>query len=463
MTENEIQDVVLEFFPEQQTFIDAILSGQYSKLLWAGAIRSGKTMGGAGAFILLSKIFPKSRWCCLMHDLPTIKRTVLPTFFRVVPQTFLDDFNYSASIAKFTNGSTIEFMPEMWERDRDLTRFNSLEVNGFFCPQMEGLHEQTFDVMIQRYGQWPVKPNMPPSLIVGDCNPNQGWIKRKFYTPWRKKTLPPGYYFQPADITKNPYLDKKYLEDLKSMRPEMYRRFVSGSWEAADEINQLMPWATIYQCEALKKESGDYSLGVDVGHLGGDKSVFTLMRGPNIIEIIEISKKDTVEVSELTEKYILGYNISHDRVVIDAVGVGAGVVDQLCRKFPRIISFQGGAQEIVKERLSGNTAFKPANWKSYSYWVLSEAIKDNRIGGIKNDTLISDLGAIFYFVKGDKVLYVESKEDLRKRIGRSCDYSDSLCYAWWGQIHRDIFPGGGFTTGTSERRRQFQESTKSSV
>jgi hypothetical protein len=72
------KQVLFNPFPKQQECIDAAFSGDYSFIVYGGAIRGGKTFALLALFILLSRIFPGSRWAIVRKDLPTIKKEPLP-------------------------------------------------------------------------------------------------------------------------------------------------------------------------------------------------------------------------------------------------------------------------------------------------------------------------------------------------------------------------------------------------
>lgn len=413
-----------------------MLSGKYRYGLWGGSIRANKTWGQLILGLILARAFPRSRWLWVMEDLPTIKRNLLPSFFNVCPPRFLDRFNYSDHTAVFKNNSEFLFMPESFNQDKELNRFKGLEVNGAFIVQAEGVQEQTFYKCVERIGQWLVDP-MPPMFVSMDSNPSAGWIQKRFYNPWKSDSLPPGYYFQQADILKTPGITPEMMENFKAMPPELYACFVAGNWDAVDDVYQLIPSADIYACAGILEDTDKtYYLGVDVGHMGADKSIFTLLQGPNIVEQVEFAKKDTVEVTERIMDYIRSYAIQDQAITVDAVGVGAGVVDQLLHLGHQVVAMKGGAkdyQNIAPEIVGPEFQF--AHWKAFSYWLAAHEFKKHQIGGVTHDTLIGDTQAIKYFIRGEKEIWTESKEDLKKRIQRSCDYFDSLVYAIWSRYN----------------------------
>jgi hypothetical protein len=414
-----------------------MLSGQHRYGLWGGSIRSNKTWGQLILGYVLAKSFPRSRWALVMNDMPTIKKILLPSFFNSCPPDFIRDFNHSDHKCTFQNGSEFLFMAESFDQDKEGKKFLGLEVNGILNFQCEAIQERTFEIEKSRIGQWPCSP-MPPMILSGDCNPTNAWPKKMFYQPWKAGKLPPGYYFQEADILKTPGITPEMMENFKSMPKELYALFILNDWDAAQDVYQLIPYQDIYACSGILEDVDKaFYLGVDVGHKGTDPSLFTLMQGPNVVEQTELRKKSTVETENRTYEYIDYYKIPDQNITIDGVGVGAGVVDHVIEKgHSGIVCMLGGGTnypQVAPEIISPTFAF--ANWKAYSYWLLAETFKAHKIGGITNDTLIAEAQAIKYFIKGEKVIQVESKEDLKMRIGHSCDYFDSLVYANWSRFN----------------------------
>ena len=273
--------VFFEPFAKQDEFIQAVFSGMYTQLLYGGAIRGGKTYVGLAVLILLCKIYPGSRWAVVRTDRNTLKKNVLPVYFKVRPPKFEQSFNYSDLMATFTNGSQILFVPESIKDDPELDKFKGFEANGFLLEEMNELQEKTYYKTIERAGSWIMDP-MPPILILGTCNPSQTWVKSHFYDPYMSGTLKAPKFYLPAKITDNPHIPPTYLQSLKeSLPPEIYARFVEGDWNASDDIQQLIDWKTIHACKEIRESTDELiTLGVDVGRYGPDKSVFIVLKGP---------------------------------------------------------------------------------------------------------------------------------------------------------------------------------------
>lgn len=432
-----------ENFPDQETFARTVLEAKHKNYIFGGDIRSGKTIVCLAILIIMCKVFPGSRWAVVRENRPKLLKTTLPTFFKYCcPSNFIADFNKSELIFTATNNSQILFLSEQFEHDPELTSFWGLEVNGFFLNQGDELQKEMFNMSVMRRGQWRIDP-MPPAFTLIDTNPTDNWIK-DLYDKHIRKELPPEYYFQLADMDKNPYITEEYKTDLKKTLPEdLYLRFCKNNWDVVNAIMQLVSWEDIRACfEFIPNKENIVKrkfLGVDVGHDGPDPSVWTIMEGSNIVpsKTVKIPKTKIPEVTRKTEQIMIEERIAAEDVCIDAVGLGAGVCDELEEKGHYIIKFKGG--NACEQRLTG-TNFTLGNLRAFSNWLAADEIRHHKIGGIQDMKLISDAGSIKYEIKGDKTIYIRSKEEIKQKLKRSPDDWDSFTYANWARLQDIIRP-----------------------
>jgi len=119
------------------------------------------------------------------------------------------------------------------------------------------------------------------------------------------------------------------------------------------------------------------------------------------------------------------------RIVVDGVGMGAGVVDRL-RELQREGELEGS--EIVLFA-SGERASDPAKWKSRrdeAYWSLRERYQEGRMAhaaGVASG-LTGQLTALRYRFTSRGQLEIESKDELRRRGIPSPDQADAVALAF---------------------------------
>lgn len=196
-------------------------------------------MGGGKSYvclslaILLSKFYPKSKWCIIRESVPTLKRTTLATFWKVCPTNFVKSYNQQDQIVTFKNGSQLLFMAEDFTHDKEFDRFKGLEVNGFILEQIEELQEDLLDVCFIRAGRHQIEP-MPRPVIIANLNPTLRWPRKRIYDKALAGTLPEDWYYLSAKIKDNPRLfdNKLYMSQLENLDPLTKQRMIEGDWNA---------------------------------------------------------------------------------------------------------------------------------------------------------------------------------------------------------------------------------------
>lgn len=226
--------------------MNAVFSGDYECLLYGGAAGGGKSYVSIATLILLAKIFPGSKSHVIRESLPSLKRTTIPTFLKLCPPNFIRQFHGTDHIVTFTNGSTMEFFPENYFQDKNLTRFDGLETNFFLIEEAQEVQKKTFEKCKLRAGRhiFPANKIQPPRLILLTCNPSQTWTKTEFHEPATTGSLPEKYFYLRALMTDNPSLPKEYLDAMETLDDVTKAVFVHGDW---DTLNVERPFAYAFK------------------------------------------------------------------------------------------------------------------------------------------------------------------------------------------------------------------------
>lgn len=269
MSENK--EILFKPFPKQIEFLEAIFSGRFSFVLYGGSIRGGKTFAGIGALVLLCKAFPRSRWAIVRTDLMTLKRNTIPSFWKVVPTSFVKSYNQATQTVTFNNGSEIIFFGENFDQDKELNRWKGLEVNGFLLEEINELQRKSFHKAIERAGSH-IVPNggkQPAPIIIGTCNPAHNWVRDDVYFPYKHGTLNNDWKYIPAKIFDNPFIPDDYIKALDNMPSYEYDVFVNGNWEI-----ELKTGGEFYKSFELDQHTGSFKYDKDQPiHLSFDENV----------------------------------------------------------------------------------------------------------------------------------------------------------------------------------------------
>jgi hypothetical protein len=310
----------------------------------------------------------------------------------------------------------------------------------------------TFNPPTTPEGEWIVK-FFAPWLDSAHQNPAQPGEMRWFVTVDSKDIEVPnsdpvevdGDTYHPksrtfflATVEDNPvYMATGYDKHLESL-PEPLRsqlRYGNFNITAKDDIWQCIPTAWIVEAQKRWAQcpKPDYtlrSMGVDPSRGGDDDTVIAKMYG-NWFEVIRHAGAD-VPNGSTGARLVTNQMETPVTVWIDVIGYGASVYDHLAAlPNTRAIPVNVGAGSTASDK-TGRYGF--FNLRSQLWWQFREALDPENGQDIMlppDPQLRVDLRAPRYQIVGGKIK-VESKEDVKKRIGRSTDAADAVQLAWYG-------------------------------
>ncbi len=161
-------------------------------------------------------------------------------------------------------------------------------------------------------------------------------------------------------------------------------------------------------------------LAVDVARFGSDRSVILRRRGQRVEEIRTFQKLDTMQLTGWVAAAIQEFQ--PDRVCIDEIGVGAGVVDRLREQGYQV-------KGINVARLARHDKLF-ANLRAEGYWRLRELFATGMISIPTDSRLMGELAALKYSYDSQGRIIMESKEAMRQRGQASPDVADALMLAF---------------------------------
>lgn len=194
-------------------------------------------------------------------------------------------------------------------------------------------------------------------------------------------------------------------------------------------------WRASNDDPALRErlERGDGAAGVDCAASDtGDKASICVGKGLRVRSITKYPCPDGNEFARLHVAPLIdsGEVTSARRVGIDPIGVGHGPQMELKRLGHLVSPLNGGAK--VWERYLGDEKFM--NLRTQMWWQARKDLMsqdpDQQLALPPDEDLFADLTAPMWWPKGGKVI-VESKDDFKKRLGRSPDKGDAFVYWNW--------------------------------
>jgi hypothetical protein len=174
------------------------------------------------------------------------------------------------------------------------------------------------------------------------------------------------------------------------------------------------------------------ALGVDIARSDfGDKTSIARQQEQTITQLDRYAIADTTPVvgyvSNLLEKWHGSY------AVVDVIGIGSGPYDQLRERFAtRAVPFNASESSDARDR---SRELEFSNKRAAAWWHMRELLDpafDSQIALPPCDLLTGDLTAPRRgrMTSAGK-LTVESKPDIRKRLGRSPDDGDAVVMAFY--------------------------------
>ena len=150
------------------------------------------------------------------------------------------------------------------------------------------------------------------------------------------------------------------------------------------------------------------------------------MSDSKVFKFEELVSDDLMYTAGIAIERMKEYNVAKNDVVVDVIGVGAGLVDALINKGMMPISFNGGSKAKSKAEF-----FNFKNKRAEGYWLLREALRKCDIEIINHPELQKQLIATKYDTK-EKYIQIVAKEKIKQELGgKSPDYADALMYAFY--------------------------------
>ena len=240
--------------------------------------------------------------------------------------------------------------------------------------------------------------------------------------------------FIPARVTDNPHLvNTGYMATLQALPEPLRSQMLHGDFSAgiSDDPWQVIPTAWVeaamarWQAKDVKPPMD--SMGVDVARGGKDETIIARRHGMWFDQPLAYPGKETPN-GPATAGLVISALRDRAPIHVDGIGVGAAVYDFLEGAGQQAISVNV-AEKATRRDKSGRLTFK--NLRSQLWWMMREALDPQANNGIAlppDKRLLADLCAPCWRMQGVEV-YVESREDIVKKLGRSPDYASAYCLA----------------------------------
>lgn len=252
-----------------------------------------------------------------------------------------------------------------------------------------------------------------------------------------EKIIPKSRTFIPARLEDNPFLrDTEYRSILQSLPEPLRSQLLYGDFLAKRSDNpwQVIPTAWIDKAQErwLKRErpSGRMErLGLDPSRGGEDKTVAAPRYG-NYIDVLKIAEREQTSDGPKVAAFALSCLEDGSTVFVDVIGIGSSVYDSLKANDIETTPVNFSDRCDLTDR-SGR--LKLRNIRAACYWKLREALDPDfgeEIALPPSESLKADLCAPTFSVTTQGI-QIESKDEIKKRIGRSPDEGDAVALTFY--------------------------------
>lgn len=195
-----------------------------NEIAYFGAFRCGKSLVMMLIAYYIVYNYPHTNWLFCRATYPELKDSVIPQFMELFPpDKYGYEYKSSDRVAKFKNGSTINF--RAFDRD---TKILSNEYAGATLCQGEEIPEALFLMILGRLSS----DSLPKPLLFVEGNPADCWCKERYVENKPDHIL----FVEGTTFDNESNLPKNYIENLKlNYPPDYIDRYLYGGWNRTSD------------------------------------------------------------------------------------------------------------------------------------------------------------------------------------------------------------------------------------
>ena len=252
--------------------------------------------------------------------------------------------------------------------------------------------------------------------------------------------------FIPAKLGDNPYLSETEYGTVLNNLPEplrtqlLYGDFTIG---VQDDPWQVIPteWVRQAQRRGKQTEQPDTPLsavGVDVARGGDDQTAIAKRYDTWFAPLIKVDGRQTPDGESVKMQVLVALGGEWQAMInVDVIGVGSSAYDSLAYyesedgEHLNVVGVNFAAATHTRDR-SGMLSMR--NVRAEAYWGLREAldpVKGDNLVLPDDPELLADLVAPHWKLSASGI-QIESKDEIKARLGRSPDCGDAVVLAHYG-------------------------------
>jgi len=268
-----------------------------------------------------------------------------------------------------------------------------------------------------------------PCKLIGNFGGISNWVHK---LKDKSKTDKEYEYFKVTcwDAVAEGIIDEEEVLQAKRDLPEKIFKELYEAEQSEDEGQLIMNESIIKLFSNTHIESGVKYITADIARLGKDKTVIFVWDGWRVIEIKEMLVSKVNESVDAINALATAHNVNRSNIIVDEDGVGGGVKDYL-----NCLGFVNNSKPIKYRNKEENFV----NLKTQCYYKLAEIINRNEIyvncNELQERMITEELEMVRLAKEVDaQKIALKNKDEIKKIIGRSPDYSDGLMLRVWFEL-----------------------------
>lgn len=416
-----------------------------TELLFGGGAGGGKSYLGCIYSFLLAIENEGVRVFIARETWESLRSTTQKTFFDILGMYGIKkdiDYKYNGQTKTITFYKTKSEIIFGYLKDEpgdpNFDYLGGREYSFVFIDEAQEISLKAKNVIRTRIRYRLTENNLLPKMLM-TCNPSKGWLYTNFYDPDKRGTLPNDKKFIHSLMTDNRYVDKTYLENLKNNDDVAIReRLLYGNWDYDNDPKIMCEYEKInemFKNNSLDLEDGEYYIICDPARMGKDTTTISVWKGWRLITAYEYKKQDTKITADKIKEIKAEYNVYSENILIDEVGVGGGIKDNLdCDGFisNAVAQLNDNGEKENYASLKDQCAYRLAKRID-----IREIAVSNNIPSEIKERIIAEISIMKTDNKDDKPLKIISKEKQKELLRCSPDWLDNFIMRCKYKDHED--------------------------
>lgn len=447
---------------KQDQIARSIAAGK-KKILLEGAIGTSKTYGFAVCFLTIAMQWPGSVIGIGRKNKPELRKGTLLSFREAAyDMGLVKGYHYKENKVELyfeflreAKGSFIYFVEMDHTKDPQFFKLKGMNLSCAGIDEADGVIASGRDMLYSRTGR--NNKNGCPDFLLMTCNANEGDLKTdyydKYHEPEKHGELPKDCAVIEFELEDSFLPDSYYLKQM-SNPPQWIRRYLYNDWNYGDDLYSLFKYRHMDSIHVPTFIRGTKTLAIDAARVT-DRTAGACWEGSTLVDIVIFKDRnkemDYKDQARLIHRYCVKHGIGWQNIWVDAVGEGQGLITALDTLYNwKVNSFVSNAKpeskiksEMELKRATDNYQRQAiqrrnpivyADLRSEQIYLLSTEIEQGDTQFYDGCPYLAEFKkeATMHNHKDDKVMRVESKQQVKERTGHSPDIFDCVLMGYYG-------------------------------